>query len=197
MALLACNTRVQLAAHTDTTAPCQPGKVPGPSGPARVRLQPSCLFGGAQAIQAFQHKTGDLGNVIERQWQVPECHEVQPVAVPPLVGPAAGRALVDVDPVAVLNALSALDYDKEYKIPMDIATLLKGLLPTEGLLPFLKAYPRFFDVTLNQENSPSCTFKVIRKIQQNSPVGGQGPAVGGQGGSSLYLDGACKNGDVP
>ena len=67
-------------------------------------------------------------------------------------------------------------------------------MPKDGLLPFLKQYPRFFEVALsgqvNRKNKPMFTFKVIAPIGSQGPaVGGQGPspvgpAVGGQGGIS-------------
>ena len=112
-------------------------------------------------------------------------------AVPPLVGLPAGPAVGSiVDHVAVLNALRGLQYNKEYltaqdsgRIPNGIATQLKELLPKHGLLPFLKQYPNFFEVTLsgqvNHKNKPTYTFKVVPRI------GGQGPAVGGQGPSPV------------
>eukprot|EP00974_Lingulodinium_polyedra_P102993 9970573-Lingulodinium_polyedra.AAC.1 len=43
-------------------------------------------------------------------------------------------------------------------IPMAIALMLKDLLPTDGLLPFLQQYPNFFEVTFvgkqNRKNKP-------------------------------------------
>ena len=153
-------------------------------------------------------KAVELGNSIgfdERSlaWQVPEVHVGQPLAatacigqacsalpppvgpVAPVMGPAVGGTI---DHDAVLNALRGLKCNKEYltaqdRIPMGIAMQLKDLLPKEGLLPFLKQYPNFFEVTLSgQLNRPS-----IRDGAQQPAVGGGGagganePAVGGQG----------------
>ena len=190
------------------------------SAPARVRLHPSCFRGGTQGIEEFQTKAVDFGrsvgfNTNSLAWQVPEIHAGQPLAAsacigqalaaaPPPVGPAAGPAVGGIDDhVAILTALQGLKINKEYltlrdRIPTDIAMQLKDLLPKDGLLPFLKQYPNFFEVTIsgqvNRKKKPMYTFTVKPSIKDlvtaygggaSPAVGGQGPTVGDQGPSPV------------
>ena len=80
-------------------------------------------------------------------------------------------------------------------IPKSIAMQLKDLLPKEGLLPFLKQYPQYFDVTMtgkmNRKNKPMYTFSMrpsINEAAAQPAVGGvaspsAAPAVGGSSNS--------------
>ena len=194
------------------------------SAPARVRLHPSCFIGGQQKVQEFRMKAVELGNSIgfdERSlaWQVPEVHVGQPLVATVNIGnaespvPPSCREPPAVDSTgrpavgghaAVLDALRGLHTNKVYltpnsKIPMNVAMLLKDLLPKDGLLPFLQQYPNLFEVTLtgqcNRKNKPMYTFKVLANIEDElllaAPAVGGGsssassaPAVGVGGGSS-------------